>query len=121
MDIFKSGDRVVAINTDLRWPIRGVKNSHIENYDFPDGAPQKGQVYHVSDARPLSDGSQALIITGLRVTHLGDEMPWNSTRFRKVDLKRDCKEKKWRHEQPKGMPIKTGLAKQSRRTVRVIG
>jgi hypothetical protein len=84
METFAPGDRVVAINTDLSAPICGAK-SMPDAYCFPDGPLKENTIYHVENVRSSRDGNQGLFITGLRVFVGKHHIPWNSSRFRKVD------------------------------------
>lgn len=82
--MFSAGDKVVAINTDMSRALLPVQNSTNGQYSFPDGVLRNDVVYYVAAAREISTG-QGIIITGLRVFWLDCEIPWNSSRFRKVD------------------------------------
>jgi hypothetical protein len=84
METFAPGDRVVAINTDLSAPICSTETMP-DAYSFPDGSLKENTVYHVENVRSSRDGNQGLFITGLRVFVGKHHIPWNSSRFRKVD------------------------------------
>lgn len=84
MDTFHPGDRVVAINTGPG-PICGPTDPELHRYLTPDGLLQKDLVYHVVAVCPSRNGSQGLWITGVRVFQGLTEIPWSSSRFRKVD------------------------------------
>ncbi|QTN33612.1 hypothetical protein HZ994_15280 [Akkermansiaceae bacterium] len=86
MDTFAPGDRVVAINTDLSAPICGPPNPETHQFRFPDGPLRRDVIYHVKSVHSSRDGNQGLHITGLRVQWGSNgEIPWNSSRFRKVE------------------------------------
>jgi hypothetical protein len=99
MDTFAPGDRVVAINTDLSAPICRV-GSLPDAYCFPDGPLKAKAVYHVEKVTPSPDGHQGLFITGLRVFAGKYHIPWNSSRFRKVDTLKGHVPKKRRRKVP---------------------
>ena len=84
METFQAGDKVVCVNTDLSWPIQPAAGSKREDYHKPDGVLRQDVVYHVA-AVPSANSGLGLLITGLRVFYLQKEIPWNSSRFRKVD------------------------------------
>ncbi len=100
METFAPGDRVVAINTDMSGPICGPANPELHPFRFPDGPLRKDVIYHVATTSQSKDGNQGLYITGLRVFWGSTQIPWNSTRFRKVDTLRDHAPKKRRRKQP---------------------
>ena len=85
METFAPGDRVVAINTDLSAPICRME-SLPDAYSFPDGPLNEKTVYHVEKVRSAADGHQGLFITGIRVFVGKYHVPWDSSRFRKVDF-----------------------------------
>ncbi len=84
MKSFAPGDRVVAINTNHSSPICGPSRHDRHCYLFPDGVLRQGTVYHVASVRPSGDGNQGLMLTGLRICWGKEEIPWNSSRFRKI-------------------------------------
>jgi hypothetical protein len=47
-----------------------------------------------------SDGNQGITLTGLRILWGAQEMPWNSSRFRKVDTLKSHTPKKRRRKVP---------------------
>lgn len=100
MEIFCPGDRVVAINTDLSGPICGPSDPSLHPFRFPDGPLRKDVVYHVASVSGSIDGNQSILLTGLRVFWGSREIPWNSTRFRKVDCLKGYPPKKRRRKQP---------------------
>jgi hypothetical protein len=101
METFAPGDRVVAINTDMSGPIHPDGDRSRHPFLFPDGPLRKDVVYHVEAVRCLnSGGHQGLFITGLRVTWGNQDIPWDASRFRKVDTLRDHAPKKRRRKQP---------------------
>lgn len=84
MQLFSPGDRVVAINTDMSRPIHAAPNVHLHSFSFPDGPLNRGVIYHVAGVHSNPDGSQGLFISGMRVLWGAQEVPWHSSRFRKV-------------------------------------
>ncbi len=100
METFAPGDRVVAINTDLSGPICGPANPDRHPFLFPDGPLRKDVIYHVASVSVSKDGNQYLILTGMRVFWGAEEIPWASSRFRKVDTLKGHTPKKRRRKQP---------------------
>jgi hypothetical protein len=100
MQPFAPGDRVVAINTDLSAPICGPANAERHPFLFPDGPLRKDVIYHVVSVSSSGDGNQSLKLTGIRVFWGSHEMPWNSSRFRKVDTLKGHLPRKRRRKQP---------------------
>lgn len=101
METFLPGDQVVAINTDLSRPLCAPAGPSPHPYRFPDGPLRKNVVYHVeSVTRPLSDGHQGLFLTGIRVLCGSEEIPWNGSRFRKVETVGDRSRRRRRRKQP---------------------
>jgi hypothetical protein len=100
MQPFAPGDRVVAINTDLSAPICGPANAERHPFLFPDGPLRKDVIYHVVSVSASGDGNQSLKLTGIRVFWGGQELPWNSSRFRKVDTLKGHLPRKRRRKQP---------------------
>ena len=100
METFKPGDRVVAINTDISSPINDPSGSPPSAFSFPDGPLRKDVIYHVRMVRPLTTGGQGVFLTGMRVTLHKQPIPWDSSRFRKVDTLRDHAPQKRRRKQP---------------------
>ena len=100
METFEPGDRVVAINTDHSGPICGPANPGSQPFTFPDGRLRKGPIYHVAAVGLTLRGTQSLWITGLRVFWGNQEMPWDGTRFRKVETMANRAPKKRRRKQP---------------------
>jgi len=100
METFSPGDRVVAINTDLSGPICGPSQPALHPFRFPDGPLRQDVVYHVAAVRRSRDGNQGLTLTGLRILWGAQEMPWNSSRFRKLENLADHAPKKRRRKQP---------------------
>jgi hypothetical protein len=100
METFAPGDRVVAINTDMSAPIypNGDRSQH--PFQFPDGPLRRGVIFHVASVKALSTGRQGVFLTGIRVMWGSEEIPWASTRFRKVDTLRDHVPQKRRRKQP---------------------
>lgn len=84
MEIFRAGDKVVAVNVNMGRPINPAEDSVLADYYFPDGVLRRHVVYHVAAVKELSSG-QGVFITGLRAYWLDSEIPWASCRFRKVD------------------------------------
>jgi hypothetical protein len=84
MESFYPSDRVVAVNTNHAKAICGASGpSHI-CYTFPDGTLCEGKVYHVASVTSSRDGHQGLMLTGLRIFWDKEQIPWNSSRFRKI-------------------------------------
>lgn len=100
METFAPGDRVVAINTDMSGPICGPANPELHPFLFPDGPLRKDVIYHVASVSVSKDGNQGLYLTGMCVFWGPREIPWNSSRFRKVDSLKDHVPKKRRRKQP---------------------
>jgi hypothetical protein len=100
METFAPGDRVVAINTDLSSPMHGPTGSPLSAFSFPDGPLRRDVIYHVASVHPQASGNLGLCITGLRVFLYNHEIPWNSSRFRKVDTLKGHAPKKRRRKQP---------------------
>ena len=101
METFASGDRVVAINTDLSAPICAPPNPELHPFSFPDGPLRRDVIYHVKSVQSSRGGSQGLHITGLRVLWgASAEIPWNSSRFRKVETLHAQAPKKRRRKVP---------------------
>jgi hypothetical protein len=100
MEIFAPGDRVVAINTDLSRPTGNPRGWPLSAFSFPDGPPRRDVVYHVAGVIPLPIPSQGLFITGLQVLLNDRPIPWNSSRFRKVDSLKGHAPRKRRRKQP---------------------
>ena len=99
METFAPGDRVVAINTDLSAPICRME-SLPDAYSFPDGPLNEKTVYHVEKVRSAADGHQGLFITGIRVFVGKYHVPWDSSRFRKVDFLSGHAANKRRRKEP---------------------
>jgi hypothetical protein len=105
METFAPGDRVVAINSDLSRPIC-ADAALPDAYGFPDGPLKENTVYHVERVRSSRDGNQGLFITGLRVFAGKHHIPWNSSRFRKVDSLSGHAPSKRRRKKPVEKPTK---------------
>jgi hypothetical protein len=99
METFAPGDRVVAINT-MPAPLYPDSESSQRPYLLPDGPLRQDVVYHVADTVMRPSGRQGVFLTGLRVTWGLEEIPWASSRFRKVDTLRDCASKQRCRKQP---------------------
>jgi hypothetical protein len=100
MQTFAPGDRIVATNTDMSAPICGPPNAELHPFLFPDGPLRNDVIYHVVSVAACRDGSQGLSLTGMRVLWGPQVLPWNSTRFRKVDTLKGHAPKKRRRKQP---------------------
>jgi len=100
METFAPGDRVVAINTDMSAPIHPDGDCSRHPFLFPDGPLDRNVVYHVEAVRLLADGHQGVFLTGMRVTWGNQDIPWDSSRFRKVESLHDHAPKKRRRKQP---------------------
>lgn len=84
MEIFAPSDRVVAINTDVSFPLRAV--GRLREIRLPDGTLRKNTVYHVESVKLTSDGLQGLFITGLHAFYGNRKIAFHYSRFRKVDF-----------------------------------
>ena len=105
METFAPGDRVVAINTDMSAPISDPTGSPLSAFSFPDGPLRRDVIYHVGSVHPQAAGRLGLLITGLRVFLHNQQIPWNSTRFRKVDTLKFHAPKKRRRKTPATNPV----------------
>ena len=99
METFAPGDRVVAIDT-RNGPLKALIPTAAHPFHLPDGMPRHDVVYHVRDIRYINDGSQGVVLTGMRVFWGLEEISWSATRFRKVDTLSNHVPKKRRHKQP---------------------
>ena len=104
METFAPGDRVVAIKPDMPGPICGPAKPDLHPFRFPDGPLRKDVVYHVVSVSISRDGNQGLSLTGMRVLWGPREIPWNSSRFRKVDTLKGHIPQKRRQKQPATAP-----------------
>jgi hypothetical protein len=100
MEKLAPNDRVVAINADLSWPVHPGSNYKPRLISFPDGPLRRDRVYHVLSVENRRDGGQAVFITGTRVFLGEDEIPWDGSRFRKVDSLKGHVPEKHRKKQP---------------------
>jgi hypothetical protein len=100
MEKLAPNDRVVAVNIDLSWPVHPGSNYQPQLVSFPDGPLRRDRIYHVHRVVSHSDGSQAIFITGTRVFLGEDEIPWDGSRFRKVDCIKGHVPVKRRKKQP---------------------
>ncbi len=100
MENFSPGGRVVAINTDMSAPIYDPTGSPLSAFSFPDGPLRRDVVYHVGSVCPQGAGNVGLLITGLRVFRHNQQIPWNASRFRKVDTLKGHAPKKRRRKKP---------------------
>ena len=100
METFAPGDRVVAINTDMSGPILAAPRAMPGSFHFPDGHLRGDQVYHVASVQPLTDGSQGVFLTGVRVYLGSRKISWHHSRFRKVETLRTRTPKKRRRKGP---------------------
>jgi hypothetical protein len=100
MENLAPNDRVVAVNTNLAQPVYPGKNYQPQLISFPDGPLRRDRVYHVLSVENRSDGGQAVFITGTRVFLGGEEIPWDGSRFRKVDCLKGHVPMKRRKKQP---------------------
>lgn len=85
MKAFAPGERVVAINTDIGLPLFEVDTDLLGTFDFPDGPLRRDVIYHVRGVENGQGGRQGLLISGMRVLWFKEEIPWDASRFRKVD------------------------------------
>jgi hypothetical protein len=85
MEKLAPNDRVVAVNTNLARPVHPGSNYQPQLISFPDGPLRRDRIYHVHRVVSQASGGQAVFITGTRVFLGGEEIPWDGSRFRKVD------------------------------------
>ena len=100
MEKLAPNDRVVAVNTNLARPVYPGSKYQPQLISFPDGPLRRDRVYHVHRVINYDDGSQAIFITGTRVFLGDDEIPWDGSRFRKVDCLKGHVPMKRRQKQP---------------------
>jgi hypothetical protein len=105
METFASGDRVVAINTDMSGPIHPDGDCSQYPFLFPDGPLSKNVVYHVKRICFIADGHQGVFLTGMRVIWGDHHIPWAASRFRKVETLRDHVPRKRRRKHPAAAPL----------------
>ncbi len=86
MKTFAPGDRVVAINF-MSVPLYEDGDWSQHPYLLPDGPLRKDVIYHVAGTVMRPNGMQGVFLTGIRVMWGSQEIPWASTRFRKVDIR----------------------------------
>jgi hypothetical protein len=98
METFAPGDRVIAINF-MPVPLHADGDWSQHPNLLPDGPLRQDVIYYVA-ATVMRTNGQGVFLTGLRVTWGSDEIPWASSRFRKVDTLRDHAPKKRRRKQP---------------------
>jgi hypothetical protein len=106
MDTFAPGDRVVAINTDLSFPLRAT-GLFLREIHLPDGPLRENIIYHVKAVKLTSDGLQGLYITGLSAFYGTREIAFHYSRFRKVDFLRAHAPKKRRRKVPAPLLLTT--------------
>ena len=108
MPFFSPGDRVVAINIDVSYPIN--PNGPLRYpITLPDGTLQKNTVYHVRGVEMLPGRNQGVYLTGLRAFYGKNEITFHYSRFRKVDLARDFVKKKKASKMPAASTAKTHM------------
>ena len=100
MEKLAPNDRVVAVNTNLARPVHPGSNYQPQLVSFPDGPLRRDRVYHVHRVLNQPSGHQAVYITGMRVYLGDDEIPWDGSRFRKVDCLKGHLPVKRRKKQP---------------------
>jgi hypothetical protein len=100
MEKLAPNDRVVAVNTNLARPVHPGSNYQPQLISFPDGPLRRDRVYHVLRVENTRDGAQAVFITGTRVLLGEEEIPWDASRFRKVDCLKGHVPMKRRKKQP---------------------
>jgi hypothetical protein len=100
MEKLAPNDRVVAVNTDLSWPVHPGSNYQPQLISFPDGPLRRDRVYNVLRVENRRDGAQAVFITGTRVFLGDEEIPWDASRFRKVDCLKGHVPVKRRNKRP---------------------
>ncbi len=102
MSNFKIGDRVVCINDNVSYPIVPPAGDWaLSSFVLPDGPIQKGMIYRIDGIREARDGNPGFFITGKRVLFKDESVTWHSSRFRKVDWKKDYKAHARRKSRPK--------------------
>ena len=105
MDLFSPGDRVVAINIDISAPIHPDRDCSLHPFRFLGGPLRRGQVYHVEAVQNMTNGRQGLFLTGIRIAWGDlDDIPWDSSRFRKAATIRHRATRKRRIRQPLSLP-----------------
>ena len=100
METLSPGDRVVAINTNMSGPLHPPSDPDRHPFHFPDGPLRRDVIYHVEATRILTDGHQGVFLTGMRVMWGDLDIPWDSSRFRKVDTLAGHAPKKRSRKQP---------------------
>jgi hypothetical protein len=100
MQPFAPGDRVVAINTNISVPLFLDGEFSQQPFWFPDGPLRQDVIYHVAETVMGTSGLQGIFLTGIRVMWGPKEIPWDFTRFRKVDTLKGHLPKKRRRKQP---------------------
>lgn len=99
MDTFSPGDRVVAINTDVSFPLRPA-GLVLREIHLPDGSLRENIIYHVKAVKQTGDGLQGLFLTGLRAFYGTREIAFHYSRFRKVDFLSDHAANKRSRKEP---------------------
>jgi hypothetical protein len=100
MEKLAPNDRVVAVNTNLARPVYPGSKYQPQLISFPNGPLRRDRVYDVHRVINYDDGGQAIFITGTRVFLGDDEIPWDGSRFRKVDCLKGHVPVKRRKKQP---------------------
>lgn len=100
MEKLAPNDRVVAVNINLARPVYPGSNYQPQLISFPDGPLRRDRIYHVHRVLNQASGSQAVYITGTRVFLGDDEIPWDGSRFRKVDCLKGHVPMKRRNKEP---------------------
>lgn len=100
MQPFAPGDRVVAINTNMSVPLYPDGDFSQHPFRFPDGPLRQDVIYHIAETVMGVSGRQGILLTGIRVMWGPKEIPWDFTRFRKVDTLKGHLPKKRRRKQP---------------------
>jgi hypothetical protein len=77
-------DKVICIN-DSPLPVNFPDQYELENFHFPYGFIEGGQIYCVTATAP-----RGLFLAGISVHYDGIEFPWNELRFRKIHARSEC-------------------------------
>jgi hypothetical protein len=97
---FAPGDRVVAINTNMTVPLYPDGDFSQHPFRFPDGPLCQDVIYHIAETVMRPIGRQGIFLTGIRVMWGSQEIPWDFSRFRKVDALKSHTPKKRQRKQP---------------------
>lgn len=89
----KAGDKVVCIDaTPL--PMIAPRDCDLSEFSFPDGFIEEGAIYCIDGAIMRDHHVFRIYLVGKRILFRGEEVGWNSLRFRKLsDHKAEAKSK----------------------------